>query len=101
MSALAALTSEDVSEVDLRALLLNYRRENWRCIQSPEWHERVVEAMLREDGSSILEQIGSFVSLPRGARILDVGSGTGGFVVGCRRKGFNAFGVEPDRIGHG
>jgi SAM-dependent methyltransferase len=31
--------------------------------------------------------------------VLDDGSGLGSFVVACRKRGFRAFGVEPDRIG--
>ena len=38
---------------------------------------------------------------PPGAWVLDVGSGVGTFVMACRRRGFRAFGVEPDRIGQG
>jgi SAM-dependent methyltransferase len=78
-----------------------HRRENWQGIQTPEWQERIVDDILRHDAVSLLQSVSDFWQIHSGALILDIGSGVGSFVVGCRRQGFLAFGVEPDRIGHG
>jgi hypothetical protein len=40
-----------IDEAELRALLLEYRRENWRRVQTPEMQERIVEDFLRGDAS--------------------------------------------------
>lgn len=93
--------SAPLSHSELRALLLEYRRENWQGIQTPEWQQQIVDAVLRDDGEEVLQKIAAFCHIPPDARLLDVGSGVGSFVVGCRRRGLKAFGVEPDRIGHG
>ena len=92
---------KQLSEPELRALLTQYRKENWQKIQTPEWQARIVEDLIREDGESILRTIAEFWAAPANASVLDVGSGIGSFVVACRRRGFRAFGVEPDRIGQG
>jgi SAM-dependent methyltransferase len=93
--------SKPISNEELRDLLLTYRAENWRGIQPPEMQVRIVDALLRSDPAIVLERVGRFRPLRRDDAILDVGSGTGGFVADCRRLGYRAFGVEPDRIGAG
>jgi SAM-dependent methyltransferase len=90
-----------IAESELRALLLEYRRENWNGIQTPEVQARVVEDLLRADWEGPLHEAKAYIGLSDASRILDVGSGVGGFVVACRRQGLNAFGLEPDRIGQG
>ena len=90
-----------LSDFELRELLLQYRSENWRGIQTPEWQEKIVDDILRDDGQAVLRQLASVWDMPHRARVLDIGSGVGSFVVACRRRGLNAFGVEPDRIGGG
>jgi len=92
---------EKASESEIRSLLLDYRRQNWAGIQRPEWHARIADDLLREDGTGILSHVALACTLPADPTILDVGSGVGSFVVGCRRRGLRAFGVEPDRIGRG
>jgi SAM-dependent methyltransferase len=101
MSASPIEQPEVLSASELRALLLQYRKENWQSIQTPEWQERIVDDILNDDGVSILRRLSDFWQMPSGALILDVGSGVGSFVVGCRRQGLLAFGIEPDRIGRG
>lgn len=91
----------ELSESELRALVLQYRRQNWQGIQTPQWQERIAEDILRDDGENVLRTIAEFWTAPPGAWVLDVGSGLGSFVVACRKRGFRAFGVEPDRIGQG
>jgi SAM-dependent methyltransferase len=93
--------SKPVSPAELRELLLAYRAENWRGIQTPKTQVQIAEAMLQPDAGTVLSQVAQFWPIPRAAKILDVGSGAGGFVVGCRQLGYQAFGVEPDRIGAG
>jgi SAM-dependent methyltransferase len=93
--------SRPISQTELRELLLSYRAENWRGIQTPETQVQIVEAMLQPEAGTVLSQVAQFCSIPPGAMILDVGSGAGGFVVGCLQLGHRAFGVEPDRIGAG
>ena len=95
------LKSTELSESELRALVLQYRRQNWRGIQTPQWQERIAEDILRDDGETVLRAIAEFWNPPTGASVLDIGSGVGSFVVACRKRGFKAFGVEPDRIGQG
>jgi SAM-dependent methyltransferase len=90
-----------LTEPELRALLQQYRRENWRGIQTPEWQARIVDEIVDDDGEATFDQLAGVWSFPENARILDIGSGVGAFVVACRRRGLRAFGVEPDRIGHG
>ncbi len=90
-----------LSDSELRTLLLQYREENWRGIQTSQWQERIVDDILRDDGQAVLQQLAGFWQMPSRARVLDIGSGVGSFVVACRRRGLLAFGVEPDRIGRG
>jgi SAM-dependent methyltransferase len=94
-------TRRPTSEAEIKALLLAYRKENWAGIQPPELHEKIADDLLKEDGETILAHFARVSSVGRNATILDVGSGVGSFVVACRRRGLRAFGVEPDRIGHG
>ena len=101
MSLIAVQQSAVLSDPELRELLLQYRRENWSGIQTTEWHERIVEDMLRDEGQAVLRQLESFRSIPSRARVLDIGSGVGSLVVACRQRGLIAFGIEPDRIGGG
>ena len=91
----------ELSDSELRALVLQYRKQNWQGIQTPQWQERVAEDILRDDGEAVLRTIAEFWTAPPGACVLDIGSGVGSFVVACRRRGFRAFGIEPDRIGQG
>jgi ubiquinone/menaquinone biosynthesis C-methylase UbiE len=90
-----------MSETELRSLLLQYRRENWQGIQLPETQQRLVEDILRDGGDGPLRQIAPYAEISPNSRILDLGSGVGSFVVACRRRGLQAFGIEPDRIGQG
>jgi ubiquinone/menaquinone biosynthesis C-methylase UbiE len=82
-------------------LLTEYRRENWRGIQTPEWQEKIVRSMVAYDEPPILKRIAPHWELPPKAVILDLGSGIGNFVVACRKRGLRAYGVEPDRVGKG
>ncbi len=91
----------ELSESELRALVLQHRRQNWQGIQTPQWQERIAEDILRDNGECVLRTIADFWIAPPGAWVLDVGSGLGSFVVACRKRGFRAFGIEPDRIGQG
>ncbi|MGB9234765.1 MAG: class I SAM-dependent methyltransferase [Terriglobales bacterium] len=90
-----------ISATELRELLRTYRAENWKGIQTPAVQAQIAEAMLQPDALSVLDQVASCWEIPSQALVLDVGSGVGGFVVGCRQLGYRAFGVEPDRIGAG
>src|SRR2546422_292742 len=101
MSSMPVRKPAALSDSELHALLLQYRRENWRGIQTPQWQERIVDDILRDDGEAVLQQLAGFWQMPSRARVLDIGSGVGSFVVSCRRRGLLAFGVEPDRIGEG
>ena len=82
-------------------LLTEYRRENWRGIQTAEWQEKIVRALAGYDEPAILKRIAPQWELPPDPVILDLGAGVGNFVVGCRNRGLRAYGVEPDRIGRG
>jgi SAM-dependent methyltransferase len=93
--------SRPISQAELRELLLAYRSENWRGIQTPKTQVEIVEAMLQPEAETVLSQVAQFHSIPSRALVLDVGSGAGGFVAGCLQLGYRAFGVEPDRIGAG
>ena len=90
-----------IDEMELRELLLAYRRENWRGVQTPEMQARIVESLLQCDASLPLRRAEPYLRLSSSSRILDLGCGVGNFVVACRQSGFRAFGVEPDRIGNG
>ncbi|HEY4905396.1 MAG TPA: class I SAM-dependent methyltransferase [Candidatus Sulfotelmatobacter sp.] len=94
-------TLAPLTDSELRALLLQYRQENWKGIQPPEIQERIVEGLIHDDVDGILGPIAEHANISEKSRILDLGSGVGSFVVSCRRRGFRAFGVEPDRIGQG
>jgi SAM-dependent methyltransferase len=96
-----ARNATPLGESELRAMLLEYRRENWKGIQPPELQEQVVEALLRGDSEEPLRQIEPYIQLSSSSRLLDIGSGVGSLVVACKRRGLRAFGVEPDRIGQG
>jgi SAM-dependent methyltransferase len=101
MSSMPVRQPEILSDHQLRALLRQYRRENWEGIQTPQWQERIVESIIRDDGEALLDRLDGFWRIPSSALVLDVGSGVGSFVLGCRQRGLLAFGVEPDRIGRG
>ncbi len=94
-------TSSVISEATLRDLLLEYRRTNWCGIQTPDTQEKIVEDLIRDDGRQLLDRMASYVELTPSSRILDIGSGVGGFVIACRNHGLRAVGIEPDRIGQG
>jgi SAM-dependent methyltransferase len=91
----------ELSESELRSLVLQYRKQNWDGIQTPQWQQRIAEDILRDDGETVLQAIAEFWTAQPGACVLDIGSGVGSFVVACRKRGFRAFGIEPDRIGQG
>jgi SAM-dependent methyltransferase len=91
-----------ISKAELRDLLIIYREENWRGIQTPECQRQIVQDLLEEPGvPRTFVQIAAHWKPRPGMKILDIGSGVGGFVVLCRKLGLQAFGVEPDRIGRG
>jgi len=90
-----------ITDEQLRALLLAYRRENWRGIQPEAIQRRVVDELIHADAEGSLRQIEPYIRISAESKILDVGSGTGSFIVACRRRGLRAFGMEPDRIGQG
>lgn len=96
-----SLQHRPITRESLRELLIAYRAENWKGIQTAETQLQIVEAMLDPDAEPVLKQVAQFWSIPPAARILDVGSGVGGFVTACQQFGYRAFGVEPDRIGVG
>jgi SAM-dependent methyltransferase len=95
------LDESPISETTLRAMLLEYRRVNWHGIQPPAVQEQIVEDLIHDDSSRLFAQIAPYVKLTEASRILDIGSGVGSLVVACRKRGFSAVGVEPDRIGQG
>jgi ubiquinone/menaquinone biosynthesis C-methylase UbiE len=92
-----------IDQAELRDLLTEYRRENWKGIQTPEWQQKIVADMSQEESGepAVLKRIARYWSPPPDPLILDLGSGAGNFVVACRKRGLRAFGVEPDRIGAG
>ncbi len=101
MKTIPTSAPETISKEELRSLLIQYRRQNWRGIQPPDVQETVVDQILQDDGSQVLNQVQTLFPLPLDGCVLDVGSGVGTFVLGCRRRGIRALGVEPDRIGQG
>jgi len=101
MNSMPVYKPEILRDQELRALLLQYRRENWEGIQTPQWQEQIVESIVRDDGEAVLDLVAGFWNIPPRALVLDVGSGVGSFVLACRRRGLLAFGIEPDRIGRG
>jgi len=93
--------SVPISDSELRALLLEYRRENWNGIQTEAVQRQIVNDLMQGDGASLLHHVEPYLAISSASRILDLGSGVGMFVVACRRRGLQAFGLEPDRIGQG
>jgi SAM-dependent methyltransferase len=94
-------TRTTIADSELRALLLEYRRENWNGIQLEATQRRIVEDLIDGDAAGPLRQVEPYIAISSDSRILDLGSGVGSFVVACRRRGLRAFGLEPDRIGQG
>jgi len=94
-------TRTTIADSELRALLLEYRRENWNGIQLETTQRQIVEELIDGDAEIPLRHIESYIAISSDSRILDLGSGVGSFVVACRRRGLRAFGLEPDRIGRG
>jgi SAM-dependent methyltransferase len=95
--------SEDtpsISDSELRAVLLEYRRENWNGIQLEATQRQIVEDIIHGNAEGPLRRVEAYVAISD-PRILDLGSGIGSFVIACRRRGLRAFGLEPDRIGRG
>lgn len=90
-----------INQAQFVDLLTEYRRENWRGIQTPERQREIIRSMAEGGELAILSRIAPHWELPSDPLILDLGSGVGNFVVGCRKRGLRAFGVEPDRIGQG
>ncbi len=101
MSSTPLAKSACLADSELRDLLLQYRRQNWARIQTPQWQERIVDCTLHDDGQAIFEPLAGFWHISPCSRVLDIGSGVGSFVLACRRRGIAAFGIEPDRIGRG
>lgn len=96
MSEMQAFDQEQI-----RDLLLRYRVDNWKGIQPREIQDKIVEDLMRCDADGVLKKIAPFLRLSADSRLLDLGSGVGSFVVACRSKGLQCFGIEPDRIGNG
>ena len=94
-------TRTTIADPELRTLLLEYRRENWRGIQLETTQRSIVEDIVDGDAAGPLGQVEPYIAISLDSRILDLGSGVGSFVVACRRRGLHAFGLEPDRIGQG
>lgn len=90
-----------LSESELRALLLEYRSENWKGIQLPETQQKIVEDTIRGDARGPLRLLENYIPISPTSCILDLGAGVGSFVVACREQGLLAFGLEPDKIGAG
>jgi ubiquinone/menaquinone biosynthesis C-methylase UbiE len=90
-----------LSEPEIRDLLVQYRRENWRGIQTLAIQDKVVEDLMRCDADGLLNRVAPYVHISETSRLLDLGSGVGSFVVACRKRGLRCFGIEPDRIGNG
>ncbi len=90
-----------LAEAELRELLLEYRRENWKGIQTESTQRQIVDDMLHGDALALLRELEGYLPIGRESRVLDLGSGVGSFVVACRNRGLHAFGLEPDRIGRG
>src|SRR5207244_8303656 len=90
-----------IADAELHALLLEYRSENWKGIQTESTQRQIVEDLVHGDAERPLRQVEPYVALSSDSRILDLGSGVGSFVVACSRRGLRAFGLEPDRIGQG
>ena len=88
-----------INQAQLLDLLTEYRRENWKGIQTPEWQRKIVHSIAEYQEPAVLQRITPYWQLPADPVILDLGSGVGNFVVACRNRGLRAFGVEPDRIG--
>jgi SAM-dependent methyltransferase len=101
MSADLAPETSPVSDSELRALLLEYRQENWNGIQPPEIQEQIVHDLMYGDAEGLLRVVEPYIQLSSTSRILDIGSGVGSFVAACKRRGLQAFGVEPDKIAQG
>jgi hypothetical protein len=90
-----------INQAQLADLRTEYRRENWKGIQTPEWQRKIVSSMVDSQEPAILRRIAPHWKLPKDPAILArfrVRSGE--FRGGCRKQGMRAFGVEPDRIGH-
>lgn len=45
---------------------------------------------------TVIARVRTVTALPKSARILDIGSAQGLFLIACARRGFDAVGVEPD-----
>jgi SAM-dependent methyltransferase len=88
-----------INQAQLVDMLTEYRRENWKGIQTPEWQRKIVHSIAESQEPVVLKRIAPYFRLPSDPVILDLGSGVGNFVVACRNRGLRAFGVEPDRIG--
>ena len=90
-----------ISDSELRALLLDYRRENWNGIQPEETQRRIVDDLLSANASCPLSTSSPMFQISPNSRILDLGSGRRQFRCGVQTQGLRAFGIEPDRIGQG
>jgi len=101
MTTGASLQVRPITRESLRELLIAYRAENWNGIQTLDTQLQIAESMLDPDAELVLRQVAQVWTIPSQARILDIGSGVGGFVTGCQQLGYRAVGVEPDRIGIG
>jgi SAM-dependent methyltransferase len=101
MKPVSPQTPAVLTKPELRALLEQYRRENWKGIQTPEWQATIVDGIVDDDGEATFEQLAGVWRFPDHATVLDIGSGVGTFVLACRRRGLSAFGIEPDLIGQG
>jgi SAM-dependent methyltransferase len=101
MNNLSIPRNSKASEEEIRSLLLRYRCENWDGIQPAEIQEAIVESFISGDWTEPLKRVAPYIALSEKCRVLDLGCGVGSFVVACRKRGLECFGVEPDRIGNG
>jgi SAM-dependent methyltransferase len=101
MTEQGTTTDAPISDYELRAMLLEYRKENWNGIQPEAVQRKIVDDLLRVDARLPLDHIQPHFPVSSATTILDLGSGVGSFVTACRQQGLKAFGLEPDRIGKG
>ena len=97
MAAPRPTESRDVDDVLITKRLEAYYRRYYRdALGIPEWHE-LVALRLADDNyerARLRRLEGALGRSVAGARVLDVGCGTGGFEAVARRSGVDAWGVD-------
>jgi len=95
----AKILVQNTANPQLDELFENYYEHWYKGVVDPGWGKELLKKGYfdLEQGEIWLSYVTDICPL-NGKRILDVGAGFGKLVIAARQKGFDAYGIEPDKV---